>query len=172
MVNSNQLQIDKAVRMWPKIDLRKWTKYFHSVLQLERGKCQNTYQSMLQDSACSCLTHQQHQRSCTRRRLFFQSCLQGPLEVCFVLLSGDESCPVRAKIHRSDIRSLVCSCPSCGRNQPSRPISFGTLSITHRLWFGHKTYQRYRHCRGRWYKHRLFVFQLCRVRHSSCKLKL
>ena len=98
--------------------------------------------------------------------------LQGPLEVCFVLLSAGESCPVRAKIHRSDFQSLVCNRPSRGKNQPSRPVSFETLSIPHRLFFGHKRHQRHRHCQDRWYKHRWFVFQLCRVQHSSCRLKI
>ena len=135
-------------------------------------KYKNTYQSMFQDSACICFFHWKYQRRCNQRKLCFHLCLQGPLEACFVLLSGDESYPVPAKIHRSDFQSLVCSHPSRGRNQPIHPASFGTLSTPHRLLFGRRTRQRHRHCQGRWYKHRLVVFHLCRVRHSSYKLKI
>ena len=127
---------------------------------------------MFLDSVCICCSHLPHQRSRTRRKLFFQSCLQDLLEACFFVLSGDESCPVRAKIPRSDFRSLVCSHPNRGRNQPSHPVSSGTLSTPHRLLFGHRTHQRLQNYQGRWYKHHLFVCQPCRRRHSSCRLKM
>ena len=127
---------------------------------------------MFQDSVCICYSHLPHQRNRTRRKLFFQSCLQDPLEACFVVLSGDESCPVRAKIRHSDFRSLVCSHPNRGRNQPSHPVSSGTLSTPHRLLFGHRTHQRLQCYQGRWCKHRLFVHHPCRLQHNSCKLKM
>ena len=126
---------------------------------------------MNQDSACICFPRHQHQRNCTQHMLYCYWSPQDPLEACFVLLSGDESCPIRAKIHHSDFQSLVCSRPSHGRNQPSRPVSFGRLSTLHRLFFGHSTHQRQRHCRVWSCKHRWFVYQLCRFQHSSCKLK-
>ena len=46
------------------------------------------------------------------------------------------------------IQSLVCSLPSRDRNQPSRPVSSGTLSTPHRLSFGHNTRRRHLCCRG------------------------
>ena len=128
------------------------------------------YLNMFQDSAYICFSHLQHQKSRIQRKLFLQSCLQDPHEACYVLLSGDESCPVRAKTHHSDFQSLVCSHPSRGRNQLSRPFSFGTLSTPHRLFFGHNKHRRHLCCRGRWNRHRCSVYQLCRVRHNSCKL--
>ncbi len=118
---------------------------------------------MFQDSACICFSRWKRQRSCTRRKLFFHSCLPVPLEACFFLLSGDECCPVQAKIHRLDFQSLVCSHPSRGRNQPSHPVSSGTLSTPHRLLFGHKTHQRHRHCQDRSYKHRWFFSSFVHV---------
>ena len=126
---------------------------------------------MFPDSTCIYFSHLQHQKSRIQHKLFFQLCLQDPHEACFVLLSGDESCPVRAKTHHSDFQSLVCSLPSRGRNQPSRPVSFGTLPTPHRLSFGHSTHRRHLCCRGRWNRHRFSVYQLCRVRHNSCKLE-
>ena len=125
---------------------------------------------MFQDSAYICFSRLQHQKSRIQRKLFFQSCLQDPHEACYVLLSGDESCPVRAKTHHSDFQSLVCSHPSRGRNQLSRPVSFGTLSTPHRLFFGHNKHRRHQCCRGWLYGHRCSVYQLCRVQHRSCKL--
>jgi len=125
---------------------------------------------MFQDSAYICFPHLQHQKSRIQRKLFFQSCLQDPHEACYVLFPGDESCPVRAKTHHSDFRSLVCSHPSRGRNQLSRPVSFATLSTPHRLFFGHNKHRRHLCCRGRWNTHRCSVYQLCRVQHNSCKL--
>ena len=125
---------------------------------------------MFQDSACICFSHLQHQKSRIQRKLFFQSSLQDPHEACYVVLSGDESCRVRAKTHHSDFQSLVCSLPSRDRNQPSRPVSSGTLSTPHRLSFGHNTSRRHLCCRGWLYRHRCSVYQLCRVQHSSCKL--
>ena len=125
---------------------------------------------MFQDSACICFSHLQHRKSRIQLKLLFQSCLQDPHEACYVVLSGDESCPVRAKTHHSDFQSLVCSHPSRGRNQLSRPVSFGTLSTPHRLSFGHNTRRRHLCCRGWLYRHRCSVYQLCRVQHSSCKL--
>ena len=92
------------------------------------------YPNMFQDPTCICFSHLQHQKSRIQRKLFFQSSLQDPHGACFALLSGDEFCPVRAKIHHSDFQSLVCSHPSRGRNQPNRPVSFGTLSTPHRLF--------------------------------------
>ena len=50
-----------------------------------------------------------HQKSRIQRKLFFQSSPQDPHEACYVVLSGGESCPVRAKTHHSDSQSLVCS---------------------------------------------------------------
>ena len=81
------------------------------------------YPNTFQDSTCICFSHLQHQKSRIQRKLFFQSSLQNPHEACFALLSSDEFCPVRAKIHHSDFQSLVCSHPSRGRNQPNRPVS-------------------------------------------------
>ena len=133
--------------------------------------CKSTiYPNMFPDSTCICFSHLQHRKSRIQRKRFFQSCLQDLHEACYVLLSGDESCPVRAKTHHSDFQSLVCSHPSHGRTQQSRPVSFGTLSTPHRLFFGHN--KRRRHlCYGGWlYRHRCSVYQLCRVRHNSCKL--
>ena len=112
----------------------------------------------------------QHQKSRIQRKLFFQSSPQDPHVACFVLLSGDESCPVRAKTHHSDFQNLVCSHPSRGRNQPSRPVSSGTLPTPHRLLFGHSTHRRHLCCRGRRNRHRFSDYQLCRVRHNSCEL--
>ena len=97
-----------------------------------KSHLKTTYQNMFQDSACICFSHLQRQKSRIQRKLFFQSFLQDPHEAYFVLLPGDESCPVRAKTHHSDFQSLVCSHPSRDRNQPSRPVSFGTLSTPHR----------------------------------------
>ena len=99
------------------------------------------YPNMFQDSTCICFSHLQHQKSRIQHKLFFQSSLQDPHEACFALLSGDEFCPVRAKIHHSDFQSLVCSHPSLDRNQPNRPVSFGTLSTPHRPIFGHNKHQ-------------------------------
>ena len=82
-------------------------------------------------------------------------------------LSADVSCPVRAKTHRLNFQSLVCSRSIRGKNQPSRPISFGTLSILHRLSFGRKRPRRHRNCQDRLYKHHWLAFQLCRVQRSS-----
>ena len=107
-----------------------------------------TYPNMSQDSACIYFSHLQHQKRRSLRKLFFQSCLQDQHEACFVLLTGGESCPVRARTHHSDFQSLVCSHPSRGRNQLSRPVSFGTLSIPHRLFFGHNKHRRHRHYQG------------------------
>ena len=128
------------------------------------------YPNTFQDSTCNCFSHLQRQKSRIQRKLFFQSCLQDPHEACFALLSGDEFCPVRAKIHHSDFQSLVCSHPSLGRNQPNRPVSFGTLSTPHRPIFGHNKHRRHQCCRGQWNRHHCFACQLCRVHHSSCKL--
>ena len=88
---------------------------------------------MFPDSTCIYFSHLQHQKSRIQRKLFFQSSPQDPHVACFVLLSGDESCPVRAKTHHSGSQSLVCSHPSRGRNQASRPVSSGTLPTPHRL---------------------------------------
>ena len=126
---------------------------------------------MYPDSACICFFHWQHRRSRIQRKLCFRLCLQDRLEACFVLSSVGESCPVRAKIHHSDFRSLVCSRPSRGKNQLSRPVSSESLSTPHRLWFDHNTHQRHQHCQGWRCKYRWFVAQLCRVQHRSCKLK-
>ena len=117
---------------------------------------------MFPDSTCIYFSHLQHQKSRIQRKLFFQSSLQDPHEACFALLSGDESCPVRAKTHHSDFQSLVCSHPSRGRNQLSRPVSFGTLSTPHRLFFGHNKRRRHLCYRGWLYRHRCSVYQLCK----------
>ena len=124
------------------------------------------YQSIFQDSVWICLSHSQHQRGRTRRKPFFHWNLQDPLEACFVLLSGGESCLVPARILHLDLQSLVCSRPSRGRNQLSRPDSTETLSTPLRLLFGHSTHQRRRPCRGRSHKRRWIVHQLCKVQHS------
>ena len=128
------------------------------------------YPNTFQDSTCICFSHLQHQKSCIQRKLFFQSSLQDPHEACFALLSSDESCPVRAKINHSGFQSLVCSHPSRGRNQPNRPVSFGTLSTPHRPISGHNKHRRHQCCRGQWNRHHCFACQLCRVHHSSCRL--
>ena len=92
--------------------------------------------------------------TCNTKKVVFSlsccsmSCLQDPHEACYVVLSGDESCRVRAKTHHSDFQSLVCSLPSRDRNQPSRPVSSGTLSTPHRLSFGPNTRRRHLCCRG------------------------
>ena len=74
---------------------------------------------MFQDSAYICFSLLQHQKSRIQRKLFFQSSLQDPHEACYVLLSGDESCPVRAKTHHLDFQSLVYSHPSQHRGKTS-----------------------------------------------------
>ena len=125
---------------------------------------------MFQDSTYICFSRLQHQKSRIQHKLFFPSSLQDPHEACFALLSGDESCPVRAKTHHLDFQSLVYSHFSRGRNQLSRPVSFGTLSTPHRLFFGHNKHRRHQCCRGWLYGRRCSVYQLCRVQHRSCKL--
>ena len=127
---------------------------------------------MFLDSACTCFSHWKHQKNHTRRKPFFRSCLQDPPAACFVISSGGESCPGRAKIHHLDFQNLVCSHPSRGRNQPSRLVSFGALSTLHRLLFGHNKHRKLRHCQGWLCRHRFFVVQLCKVQRSSCTLKV
>ena len=130
------------------------------------------YQCMLQDdSFCICLVLQQHQTSRTERRQFGCQSLQDLLEDCLILSSGDEYCPVRAKTLHSDFQILFDSIPSRGRNQPSRPVSFGTLSTPHPLLFGHNRLQRLQLCQGRWCKHRCFGNQLRTAQRSFCILK-
>ena len=62
--------------------------------------------------------------------------------------------PATVELNRA-VQSLLEHCP---------------LSTPHRLFFGHN--KRRRHlCYGGWlYRHRCSVYQLCRVRHNSCKL--
>ena len=130
------------------------------------------YRCTLQDdSFCICLALQQHQTSRTERRQFGCPSLQDPLEACLVLSSGDESCPVRAKTLHSDFQILFYRIPSRRRNQPSRPVSFGTLSSPHRLLFGHNTLQRLQLCQGRWCKHRCLENQLRTAQRSFCILE-
>ena len=94
-----------------------------------------SYQRIVQDvPACTCSVHHQHRRSRIQRKLFGFRSLPGLPEACFVLLSVGESFLVQAKIHHSDFQSLVCSRPSRGKNQPSRPASSGKRSSPHRLW--------------------------------------
>ena len=131
-----------------------------------------THRSMFLNSACTCFSHWKHQKNHTQRKPFFRSCPQDPPEVCFVISSGGESCPGRAKIHHLDSQSLVCNHPSRGRNQPSRLVSFGALSTLHRLLFGHNKHRKLRHCQGWLCRHRSFVVQLCKVPRSSCTLKI
>ena len=131
----------------------------------------NPYQSIFQDWACICFVHYQHQNRRTQRKLFGSQSLQAPLEACLVFLSGGVSCPIRAKTHHSDLRNRVRNHPSHGRNQPIRPVSFGTQSTPHRLLFGHSTLERFHHCQGRWYKHRCFEHQLHKAQHSFCRLE-
>ena len=172
----------KLVMKWMDVEIRNadwmkrsfWKKKkekLNLMIELYNDFCKSLiYPNMFQDSTCIYFSHLQHQKSRIQRKLFFQSSLQDPHEACYVLLSGDESCPVRAKTHHLDSQSLVCSRPSRGRNQPSRPVSFGTLSNLHRLSFGHNKHRRRRCCRGRWNRYRFSVYLLCRVQHSSCKL--
>ena len=146
-------------------------KKLNPMIELWNDFCKSAiYPNMFPDSTCIYFSHLQHRKSRIQRKLFFQSSPKDPHVACFVLLSGDESCLVRAKTHHSDSQSLVCSHPSRGRNQPSRPVSFGTLPTPHRLLFGHSTHRRHRCCRGRRNRHRFSDYQLCRVRHNSCKL--
>ena len=131
-----------------------------------------THRSMFLNSACTCFSHWKHQKNHTQRKPFFRSCPQDPPEACFVISSGGEFCPGRAKIHHLDSQSLVCNHPSRGRNQPSRLVSFGALSTLHRLLFGHNKHRKLRHCQGWLCRHRSFVVQLCKVPRSSCTLKM
>ena len=107
----------------------------------------------------------------TERRQFGYRSLQDPLEACLVLSLGGESCPVRAKTLHSDFQILFYSIPSCRKNQPSRQVSFGTLSSPHRLLFGHNTLQRLQLCQGRWCKRRCFENQLLTAQRSFCILE-
>ena len=63
-------------------------------------------------------------RSCTRQMQFFHECLPSPYEVYnHHLQSADESCPNRARTHRSDCQNRVCNDPKRGRNQQSHLAS-------------------------------------------------
>ena len=131
-----------------------------------------SYQRIVQEvPACTCSVHHQHRRSRIQRKLFGFRSLPGLPEACIVLLSVGESFLVRAKIHRSDFQSLFCSRPSRDRNLPSRPVSFGTQSIRHRLFFGHSTHQRLQHHQGRQCRHHWFENRLHRPQHNFCKLE-
>ena len=64
---------------------------------------------------------------------FFHECFPSPYEVYnHRLQSADESCPNRARTHRSDCQNRVCNDPKRGRNQQSHlaSSSFGCFLIT------------------------------------------
>ena len=131
-------------------------------------KAQITNQYIFQDSVCIYFFRWQHQRSCTRHMFSFPYYLQGPREVCFVLLPVDVSCRIRPG---QNFHSLVCSRPIRGRQ--SRSVSFETLSTLYCLFFGSKIHRMHQHCQDRLYKHCWLAFQLCRVHYSqSCRLKM
>ena len=127
-------------------------------------KAQITNQYIFQDSVCIYFFRWQHQRSCTRHMFSFRHYLQGPREVCFVLLPVDVSCRIRPG---QNFHSLFCSRPIRGRNRQSRSVSFETLSTLYCLFFGSKIHRMHRHCQDRLYKHCWLTFQLCRVQYSS-----
>lgn len=127
-------------------------------------KAQITNQYIFQDSVCIYFFRWQHQRSCTRHMFSFRHYLQGPREVCFVLLPVDVSCRIRPG---QNFHSLVCSRLIRGRNRQSRSVSFETLSTLYCLFFGSKIHRMHRHCQDRLYKHCWLTFQLCRVQYSS-----
>ena len=83
------------------------------------------------------------QQTChTRHRLSFPRCLRDPHEVCNVhSWSADKSYPAPTKTRHSGYQSQACNHSSRGRNQPSRPVSFGTLSTPHRGHYDHSIRQ-------------------------------
>ena len=110
------------------------------------------------------------QQTChTRHRLSSPRCLRDPHEVCNVhSWSGDESYPAPTKTRHSGYQSHACNHSSRGRNQPSRPVSFGTLSTPHRGHYDHSTRQRPLNHRGRLCIHRWSCHLTCTRHHSFC----
>ena len=77
-------------------------------------KAQITNQYIFKDSVCIYFFRWQHQRSCTRHMFSFSHYLQGPREVCFVLLPVDIASfvvvPSAVEIDRA-VQSLLKHCP-------------------------------------------------------------
>ena len=110
------------------------------------------------------------QQTChTRHRLSFPRCLRDPLEVYNVhSWSGDESYPAPTKTRHSGYQSQACNHSSRGRNQPSRPVSFGTLSTPHRGHYDHIIRQMHLNHPGRLCEHRWFYHLTCTRQQSFC----
>ena len=108
------------------------------------------------------------QQTChTRHRRSSPRCLRDPHEVCNVhSWSGDESYPAPTKTHHSGYQSQACNHSSRGRNQPSRPVSFGTLSTPHRGHYDHSIRQMHLSHQGRLCKHRWSCHLTCTPHHS------
>ena len=110
------------------------------------------------------------QQTChTRHRLSSPRCLRDPREVCNVhSWSGDKSYPAPTKTRHSSYQSQACNHSSRGRNQPSRPVSFGTLSTPHRGHYDHSIRQMHLNHPGRLCKHRWSYHLTCTRHHSFC----
>ena len=110
------------------------------------------------------------QQTChTRHRLSFPRCLRDPHEVCNVhSWSADESYPAPTKTRHSGYQSHACNHSSRGRNQPSRPVSFGTLSTPHRGHYDHSIRQMRLSHQGRLCTHRWSYHLTCSLQHSFC----
>ena len=137
-----------------------------SLISYWRREGSNTYQSMLREFVFAILT------SHTKEIVVGVSCFSSRV---FKIQSKPASSfrqPMKLVQSEPKFRSLGCSHPNRGRNQPSHPVSSGTLSTPHRLLFGHKTHQRLQHYQDRLGKHRLYVYRPCKLQHSSCKLKI
>ena len=88
------------------------------------------------------LSRLSQKRSCTRQMRYFHDCLPSRHGVYNQRLrSADESCPNRARTHRSDCQNRVCNHPKHGRNQRSHLASSETPSNLHRLFSDHRTLQ-------------------------------
>ena len=79
------------------------------------------------------------------------------------LQSDDESCPNRAKTHRSDCQNRVCNHPKRGRNQQSHLASSETLSNLHRLFSDHRTLQIRPNHQDWFYTLHWFCHRTCRL---------
>ena len=80
--------------------------------------------------------------NCTLQMLYCLEDLLRPREACHCHLpSGDESCPVQAKTHRSDSRIPFCSHSKGGKNPQSHLASSGTLSNLRQQFSDHSTLQ-------------------------------
>ena len=111
-------------------------------------------------------------RSCTRQMQFFHECLPSRYEVYnHRLQSADESCPNRARTHRSDCQNRVCNHPKRGRNQQSHLASSETPSNLHRLFSDHRTLQIRPNHQDWFYTLHWSCHRTCRLQSSSCKLK-